>query len=167
LCTGNETTVEDLVEAHSRPRLTGNITEDMASGATDFVLRDWSDERDGSDVRVESTAAMAGGRKKGLAHGVKGLIHDLGELGSDVNIDPDRARRTNAMAFGTMPSLGHEEPGLGRYVSEATFAPSMYGSDEGRKKAHEVLANVTRMVASSSMVDDDIQARGSQGWLLV
>ena len=115
MCTGNETTVEDLVEAHSRPRLTGNITEDMASGATDFVLRDWSDERDGSDVRVESTAAMAGGRKKGLAHGVKGLIHDLGELGEKSNVvDPDRARRTNAMAFGTMPSLGHEEPGLGR-----------------------------------------------------
>jgi hypothetical protein len=159
--------VEDLVEAHSRPRLTGNITEDMASGATDFVLRDWSDERDGSDVRVESTAAMAGGRKKGLAHGVKGLIHDLGELGSDVNIDPDRARRTNAMAFGTMPSLGHEEPGLGRYVSEATFAPSMYGSDEGRKKAHEVLANVTRMVASSSMVDDDFQERWSKVFLML
>ena len=60
-----------MVEAHSRPRLTGNITEDMASGATDFVLRDWSDERDGSEVRVESTAAMAGGRKKGLAQ----IIH--------------------------------------------------------------------------------------------
>jgi hypothetical protein len=168
LFTGNETTVEDLVEAHSRPRLTGNITEDMASGATDFVLRDWSDERDGSDVGVESTAAMAGGRKKGLAHGVKGLIHDLGELGEKSNVvDPDRARRTNAMAFGTMPSLGHEEPGLGRYVSEATFAPSMYGSDEGRKKAHEVLANVTRMVASSSMVDDDFQERWSKVFLML
>ena len=168
LCTGNETTVEDLVEAHSRPRLTGNITEDMASGATDFVLRDWSDERDGSEVRVESTAAMAGGRKKGLAHGVKGLIHDLGELGEKSNVvDPDRARRTNAMAFGTMPSLGDEEPGLGRYVSEATFAPSMYGSDEGRKKAHEVLANVTRMVASSSMVDDDFQERWSKVFLML
>ena len=103
-----------MVEAHSRPRLTGNITEDMASGATDFVLRDWSDERDGSEVRVESTAAMAGGRKKGLAHGVKGLIHDLGELGEKSNVvDPDRARRTNAMAFGTMPSLGTRSRGSG------------------------------------------------------
>ena len=66
---------------------------------------------------MESTAAMAGGRKKGLAHGVKGLIHDLGELGADVNIDPDRARRTNAMAFGTMPSLGQTEPVNQRFLS--------------------------------------------------
>ena len=168
---GNETTVEDLVEAHSRPRLTGNITEDMASGATDYVLREWSDDEDGT-LGVETSAAMAGGRKKGLAHGVNGLIRDLAR-GSDAEIELDREERTNAMAFGTMPSLG-DESDLGRYVSEATFAPAIFEAakvavaEEGRReKAHEVLANVTRMVASSALVDDDFQERWSRVFLML
>ena len=149
--------------------MTGNITEDIASGATDYVLREWSDDEDGT-LGVETSAAMAGGRKKW--HGVNRLIRDLARR-SDAEVELDREERTNAMAFGTMPSLG-DESDLGRYVSEATFAPSIFEAakvavaEEGRReKAHEVLANVTRMVASSALVDDDFQERWSRVFLML